>query len=68
MREHMVNISDSERLKCLRCFFMLSTAGGMEITLTVVYMTVQEAGFSASLAGKHDMSYMSVCDCLISAN
>ena len=45
-----------------------STAGGMEVTLTVVYMTVQEAGFPASLAGKHDMSYMSVCDCLISAN
>ena len=55
----------SERLKCLRHFFMLSTAGGMEITLTVVYMTVQEA---ASLAGKHNMSYMFVCDCLISAN
>ena len=56
-----MNISDSERLKCLRCFdFMLSTAGGMEITLTVVYITVQEASFPASLAGKHDMSYMSV--------
>ena len=68
MREHMMNIPDSERLKYLRCFFMLSMAGGMEITLTVVYMTVQEACFPASLAGKHNMSYMSVCDCLVSAN
>ena len=56
----MMNISDSES--------MLSMASGMEITLTVVYITVQEAGFPASLAGKHDMSYMSICDYLISAN
>ena len=47
----MMNISDSERLKCLRRFFMFSMAGGMEIS--VVYMTVHEAGFPASLAGTY---------------
>ena len=66
----MTNISASEGLNCMQSPTLSYAFNGrwMEIELTVVYMTVQEAGLPASLAGKHDMSYTSICDCLIGAN